>query len=146
MKTLLTIATAACLALPAAHAADPGGPPPAPAAQKNRLVLQVSDDDLHKWNTVLNNVHNVQAELGRDNVEVEVVAYGPGIGLLKADSLVANRVEEAMAEGVHFVACQNTMRGMNLTTDDMIDKIDYTPAGIVRLMQREQQGWAYIRP
>jgi hypothetical protein len=75
-----------------------------------------------------------------------VVAYGPGIGMLKADSLVANRVEEAMADGIRFVACGNTMKVQKLTRDDMIDKIDYATAGIVRLMQRQQQGWIYIRP
>ncbi len=143
MKTILPVLAALTfLALPGAHA----DPAPAATAQKNRLVLQVSDDDAKKWNTVLNNVHNVQVDLGKTNVEIEVVAYGPGIGLLKADSLVANRVEEAMAEGVRFVACGNTMTAQKLTKDDMIDRIDYAKAGIVRLMQRQQQGWTYIRP
>lgn len=112
----------------------------------NRLVLQVSDDDTKKWNTVLNNAHNVQVDLGKDNVQIEIVAYGPGIGMLKAESLVANRVQEAMSDHINFVACGNTMKAQGLTKDDMIDKIDYAQAGIVRLMQRQQQGWIYIRP
>ena len=146
MKTLLAaIAATACLALPAAHAADDVARPAA-TKQQNRLVLQVSDEEAKKWNTVLNNAHNVQVELGKDKVEIEIVAYGPGIGMLKADSLVANRIEEAMADGIRFVACGNTMKAQKLTKDDMIDKIDYAPAGIVRLMQRQQQGWIYIRP
>lgn len=127
--------------LPAAQAAEP-----AAAAPKNRLVLQVSDEDPKKWNAVLGNVRNVQADLGRGNVEIEVVAYGPGIAMLEADSLVANRVQDAMAAGVRFVACVNTMTAQKLTRDDMIDRIDYVQAGLVRLMQRQQQGWAYIRP
>jgi len=146
MKTTLRLLAliAACLAcLPAASAADPAAKA---ETRANRLVLQVSDDDAKKWNTVLNNAHNVQVELGKNNVEIEIVAYGPGIGLLKADSLAANRVQDAMADGIRFVACGNTMAALKLTKDDMIDGIDYAKAGIVQLMQRQQQGWIYIRP
>ena len=148
MKGTLAVCAllAACLGgANGANAADPATKP-APTAARNRLVLQVSDDDVKKWNTVFNNVRNVQADLGPANVDIEIVVYGPGIGLLKADSLVANRVEDAMDTGIRFVACGNTMTAQNLTKDDMIDKIDYAQAGIVRLMQRQQQGWVYIRP
>lgn len=137
-RRFLTLGAAFLLLAPCLHAAEP--------VVRNRLVLQVSDDDVKKWNAVLNNVRNVQADLGPGNVDIEIVVYGPGIGLLKADSLVANRVEDAMDEGVRFVACGNTMTSNKLTKDDMIDKIDYVQAGIVRLMRRQQQGWVYIRP
>lgn len=136
-RRFLTLGAAFLLLAPCVHAAEPA---------RNRLVLQVSDDDVKKWNAVFNNVRNVQADLGPANVDIEIVVYGPGIGLLKADSLVANRVEDAMDTGIRFVACGNTMTALKLTKDDMIDKIDYVQAGIVRLMQRQQQGWVYIRP
>lgn len=138
-RILIPLAAAGLLQLPAAAE-------PAAAAPRNRLVLQVSDEDAKKWNAVLGNVRNVQAELGKGNVDIEVVAYGPGIGLLTADSLVANRVEDAMDEGVRFVACVNTMTTRKLSRDDMVKGIDYVQAGLVRLMQRQQQGWSYIRP
>ena len=140
LLVLLAVGTAC---LPAATAAEPAAKT---EARANRLVIQVNEDDAKKWNAVITNVHNVQVELGKDNVEIEIVAHGPGIGMLKADSLVANRVGDAMADGVRFVACGNTMAALKLTKDDMIDGIDYAKAGIVRLMQRQQQGWSYIRP
>ena len=56
---------------------------------KQKLVIQVSDADPGKWRLALNNVKNVQDELGGpDAVDIEVVVYGPGIGMLKADSAV----------------------------------------------------------
>lgn len=139
LRFLALIAMACLIGQPPAGAAEPAVP-------KNRLVLQVSDDDAKKWNAVLNNVHNVQADLGKGRVEVEIVAFGPGLRMLLADSLVANRVEDAQAEGVRFVACRNTMTALKLRDDDMIKGIDYVQAGLVRLMQRQQQGWAYVRP
>lgn len=120
---------------------------PAPAAaQRTQVVIQVSDADPGKWNLALNNARNLQADLGASNVDVELVAYGPGIGMLKADSAVAGRIDEALGAGVKVVACENTMRGQKLTKDDMLPKVGYVPAGVTELARRQQQGWAYIRP
>lgn len=121
-------------------------PTAALAADKSKMVIQVSDNDPAKWNLTLNNIKNVQKDLGKDNVELELVAYGPGINMLKAESEVANRVEEAVDSGVQVVACENTMRGQKLTKADMNAKIGYVPAGVVEILQRQKQGYAYLRP
>jgi intracellular sulfur oxidation DsrE/DsrF family protein len=116
------------------------------AAAQNRVVMQVSDADPGKWNLALNNARNLQADLGAANVEIEIVAYGPGIGMLKADSTVGNRIGEALGSGVKVAACENTMRGQKLAKSDMLYGISYVGAGVVEIMQRQQQGWAYLRP
>ena len=116
------------------------------ASTRGRVVMQVSDNDPAKWNLALNNAKNVQTDLGAANVDIEIVAYGPGINMLKADSIVGNRVDEALAAGVKVVACENTMRNQKLAREDMLPKVDYVMAGVVELMQKQQQGWAYIRP
>jgi len=117
-----------------------------PAPARSKIVVQVSDADSAKWNLALNNAKNIQTDLGAANVDVEIVAYGPGIGMLKADSVVGNRIDEALTAGVKVVACENTMRAQKLTQADMLGKIGYVPAGVVEIMQRQQQGWAYLRP
>ncbi len=117
-----------------------------PVAQRSKVVIQVSDGDQAKWNLALNNARNIQADLGATNVDIEIVAYGPGIGMLKLDSPVANRVDEANAAGVKVMACENTMKGQKLTRSDMLGSVGYVSAGVVEIMQRQQQGWAYIRP
>ena len=118
----------------------------AAGAVQNRVVMQVSDADPGKWNLALNNARNLQADLGAANVEIEIVAYGPGIGMLKADSTVGNRIGEALGSGVKVAACENTMRGQKLAKSDMLSGISYVGAGVVEIMQRQQQGWAYLRP
>ena len=117
-----------------------------PAAQHSKVVIQVSDGDQAKWNLALNNARNIQADLGAANVDIEIVAYGPGIGMLKLDSPVANRVDEANVAGVKVLACENTMKGQKLARNDMLGSVGYVDAGVVEIMQRQQQGWAYIRP
>ena len=115
-------------------------------AADNRVVIQVSDNDSGKWNLALNNARNLQTALGKDNVDIELVAYGPGIAMLKADSLVGNRIEDAGKDGVRVVACDNTMKNQKLVKDDMLRGIAYAPAGVVQIMERQKQGWSYIRP
>jgi uncharacterized protein len=118
-----------------------------PAADRpHKVVLQVSDADPAKWNLALNNARNVLQDLGSDKVAIEIVAYGPGIGMLRMDSVAGARVGEAMASGMSVVACENTMRNQKITRDDMLPKIGYVGAGVVQLMSRQKEGYAYIRP
>ncbi len=116
-----------------------------PLASKDQVVFQVSSNDAKTWNLALNNAKNVQSAKGTA-AEVEIVVYGPGIGMLKADAVVANRVSEAVKNGVKVVACQNTMRGQKLTPADMNADIGYVPAGVIELMAKQHAGWSYIRP
>ncbi|MCX7145597.1 MAG: DsrE family protein [Sulfuritalea sp.] len=143
-RTFAAAIACAAFALPLSSAAAEDKSAQKP--QKERVVIQVSDADPQKWNLALNNAKNVQTDLGADKTEVEIVAYGPGIGMLKADAVVANRIEDAVAAGVKVVACENTMKAQKLSRDDMNRKVDFVAAGVVQLMRRQQQGYAYIRP
>ncbi len=115
-------------------------------AADQKVVLQVSDNDEGKWNLALNNAKNLQSAFGKDNIDIEIVVYGPGIGMLKAESTVGNRISDAGTTGVKVVACENTMKAQKLKKDDMLASIGYVPGGVVEIMERQKQGWAYIRP
>ncbi len=116
------------------------------SSRPNKLVIQVSDNDPGKWNLALNNAQNVIQDLGASTVALEIVVYGPGIGMLKLDSPVAARIAAALKGGMQIVACENTLRAQKLSRADMLPDIAYVPAGVVELMQKQQQGYAYIRP
>jgi intracellular sulfur oxidation DsrE/DsrF family protein len=113
---------------------------------KHKALIQVSDNDPQKWNLALNNARNMQDDLNADAIDLEIVVYGPGIGMLKADSPVAKRIADALKAGVQVVACENTMRNQKLQRADMLAGIGYVDAGVVEIMKKQQQGWAYIRP
>ena len=115
-------------------------------AGREKVIFQVSDADPAKWNLTLNNASNVQKDVGGRGADIEIVAYGPGIGMLKMESVVANRVGEAIASGVRIVACENTMHAQKLGREDMLGRIGYVKAGVVELMRKQRQGYAYIRP
>jgi len=118
----------------------------APRLTTYRVVFSVTVDDQHVWNEVFGNFHNVQRALGRENVAIEMVVYGDGIAMLRDDSLVANKVEQALEEGVRIVACENTMKAQNIARDSMLPNIGFVEAGVVELIKLQAAGWAYIRP
>jgi intracellular sulfur oxidation DsrE/DsrF family protein len=115
-------------------------------AARQRVVFQVSDNDPARWQLALNNARNVQTDLGKDKVQIEIVAYGPGIEMLKAESKVAGGLAGALDSSVGLIACENTMQNNKVSRDEMYAGISFVQAGVTHLMKRQQEGWAYIRP
>ena len=130
----------------AAHAQNQGATAPKSPQKRHKIVIQVSDNDPTKWNLALNNAKNLQDDVGAANVDIEIVAYGPGIGMLKLESPTGARVADAMKANVKVIACENTMRGQKLIRDDMLPALSYVPAGVTEIMTKQGEGWAYLRP
>lgn len=118
----------------------------AETAGKQRVIFQVSESVPAKWVLTLNNVRNIQAELGKDNVQVEILAYGPGIDMLKFESQVGVGLAQALSDKVVLIACENTMINAKVSKDEMYNGVTFVRAGVAHLMKRQQEGWAYIRP
>ena len=123
-----------------------GTPAAMAAMDKPGVVIQVSDSDPKTWNQALNVIKNVQQEYGADKVNVELVVFGMGSGMLKFDSPIANRIDETLASGATVSMCQNTMRGQKLTEADMHPKIGYVKAGVIEIIEKSKQGWSVVRP
>lgn len=119
---------------------------PPDSAVQHKLLLQVSDADPATWSLALANARNVQSAFGARNVDIEIVAYGPGLRMLVLESPMSERVRELIAAGVRVVACENTMQVQKLSRDDMLPSLDYVRAGVVEVVLRQQQGYAYVRP
>ena len=131
-------AAAAAAATEAARAQTSAG------AGAERVVIQVSTPDQKLWNQALNYIENLRDLYGPDKVEIELVALGLGIGVLKLESTQGPRVADALKLGVHISACEVTMRRQKLTRDDMLPKIGYVAAGLGQIIKRQREGWAYI--
>ncbi len=141
-----SLALAAALALAATSAGAEG------AAHK--LAVHVDQNDPAVMNMALNNVANVveyYKDKG-DTVTVEVVAYGPGLTMLvDGESPVADRVAKMSLEvdGLTFAACGNTLAGMEKKAGHeipLMSEATVVPSGVVRLMELQEDGYAYVRP
>lgn len=117
---------------------------------EKKIVLQVSDKE--KQGFVLNVANNIVKHYGRDLVEVEVVAFGPGLGLLVDGKKNANkdRVAALAGQGVKFSACSNTIKAITKKNKGVAPKIvasaTVVPAGVVRIIELQDKGYKLIKP
>lgn len=116
----------------------------------HKIVIQVNSADEATQNLALNNAVNLQKEYGIDGVTVEVVAYGPGLSLLTRNGGEASkRVESLAMQDIAFSACGNTMANIEKKTGkkpELLEGVGVVPAGVGRIMELQEQGYAYLRP
>jgi intracellular sulfur oxidation DsrE/DsrF family protein len=126
------------------------------APKTHSLVLQVDQNDPAVMNLALNNATNV-IEYYRakgEEVNVDVVTYGPGLHMLRADtSPVQDRIKNlkdfAFPSKIQFSACNNTREGMEKKEGhpiNVLSEATIVPSGVVRLMELQEKGWSYVRP
>jgi intracellular sulfur oxidation DsrE/DsrF family protein len=114
------------------------------------IVLQLGDGDEPTQARVLNVASNqIKHYGGPEFVELEIVAYGPGISLLYPDSPQHERVNSLLASEVRFVGCMNTVETITLQTGSKPELIAATipvKTGVAHLVERAGQGYVIIRP
>ncbi len=122
----------------------------------HRVAIQVDNGDPEVMNLALNNASNIlehYRDKGED-VQVESVAYGPGLNMLREDkSPVKDRIKQlkelSFPGNIKFAACNNTKKGMEKREGHpitLIPQAHIVPAGVVELSELQEQGWSYIRP
>ena len=118
----------------------------APHALAEKVVLQVSDGNPATWNQALNVVGNRREAYG-PGTEIELVAFGQGINMLKLDAPVASRLADAQKmQGARIYACENSMARQKLAREDMAPGLIYVAAGIEHIITRQREGWVNVRP
>lgn len=121
---------------------------------KHRLAIQVDQNDPAIMNLALNNARNVKKyyEAKGETVAIEIVAFGPGLEMFVADrSPVEDRISAMSIEDpeIVFSACGNTHAALNKKEGHevpLIDEAKEVPSGVVRLMELQDEGYAYVRP
>ncbi|MBR1217632.1 DsrE family protein [Bradyrhizobium sp. U87765 SZCCT0131] len=148
LLALCGLALAASGALAAGEAKSEG--------KTHRVAIQVDQSDPAVMNLALNNAANIMEYYkGKgEDVQIEVVAYGPGLNMFRDDtSPVKDRLREmsefAFPSQVKFSACNNTKEGMEKREGHpiaIVPQASLVPSGAVRLMELQEQGWTYLKP
>jgi intracellular sulfur oxidation DsrE/DsrF family protein len=145
-RRLFAFALAAALVAPLAVAWS--------QAKSHKVAIHVDDSDPQRINLALNNVENIQKHYAAkgEKVEIEVVTYGPGLVMLRADTSPAKDRVAAMTleyPGLRFSACENTRTGMSKREGKdvpLVKEAKSVPSGVIRLIELQEQGWSYLRP
>lgn len=114
-----------------------------------KIVLQISDPNPFKQTLVLNVANNLIKHYGQDSVDIEIVAFGPGLRLLFAENVNKGRIASLASSGVTFSACANTTRNMGKILGHppaLNSKAVTVDAGIVRIIDLVKKGYTLVKP
>jgi uncharacterized protein len=150
------VVSAVCLSMTSAALAQTEKEGRSGPARPHRLLIHVDQNDPAVMNLALNNATNV-IEYYRakgEDVSVDIVTYGPGLHMLRADSSpVQDRIKQlkgmAFPSNVQFSACANTKENMEKKEGRSVAVLSdatIVPSGVVQLMEKQEKGWSYIRP
>lgn len=114
--------------------------------EKYKVIFQVNEEDTFRVNLVLNNIRNLIADLGEENLEIELVAYSVGVKIFFKNSPYADTVSSLLKKEIIFAACSNTLNSLNITPEEVIKGIKVVPSGIGEIVRKQKEGWIYIRP
>jgi len=122
----------------------------------HHIAIQVDQNDPQVMNLALNNVNAIieHYRAKNEDVDIDVVAYGPGLHMLRADTSPVQdrikRLKDMVFPGkIQFSACNNTKQGMEKAEGHAISVVSdatIVPSGVVHLMELQEQGWSYVRP
>ena len=103
-------------------------------------------DEKPKAELVFKNIKNLIADLGLENLEVEMLANDEAVKLLLKDSEHKQALEELAAQRVIFCACANSLRNFEIKEDQLLGFVNIVSAGVGEIVKKQAAGWLYIRP
>jgi intracellular sulfur oxidation DsrE/DsrF family protein len=116
---------------------------------EHKIVLQLSDNDAKKQALVISVAYNLLKAYDPDKVAIEVVAFGPGIDLLRTESSNRKLVESLIAQGVRFDVCLNTVDTVERETGkrpDIIPAATPVQVGVGQILHLTENGYTLVRP
>jgi intracellular sulfur oxidation DsrE/DsrF family protein len=154
MRLLIKLTLVAILAAVSQQpaVAQPDSTPQTKWIKTHRVVIQVDQDDPKVMNLALNNAENMKKyyESKGDKIEIEFVAFGPGLAMMRSDvSPVRERLAALSKQGIKFSGCGNTMANQSKAEEKpitLLAEAREVPTGVARITELEEAGWTYLRP
>ncbi len=124
--------------------------PPLPETfASHKVVLQISDPNPFKQTLVLNVANNLVKHYGIEDIDLEIVGFGPGLRLMLENNANTDRINSLMSLGVRFSGCQNTLNNFTKKLGkkpELIEGISLVPAGAARILQLNAAGYQILKP
>lgn len=120
--------------------AQPDGSP----KKEHRVLFQLASPDTLVHIGLIKQLNNLLIAV--PDVTIEVVCHGPGLNILISDkTTILTSIQQLKTRGVTFAACENTMKDRNISKDRIIPEAIFVPAAIVEIMNRQEEGWTYVK-
>ena len=113
--------------------------------QQEGLMAVFHVDETAKWSLALTNLENILNEVGEEKAKLELVANAEAVkGFI--DPSLTSSMEVLNSRGVRFVACQNALKAFHVEPTSLPGFIEVVPAGVVEVIRKQSEGYAYVRP
>lgn len=107
-------------------------------------------DELNKWNLALRNVNNLLDAIDNNNFDIEVLANSEAVKVYVSNNeteiTISNIIKTLSDRGIKFVACNNALKAFNIKKEDLNTFIYIVPVGVLELVNKQMEGYSYIRP
>lgn len=114
------------------------------AKEPRKIVMQLTSADTTIHKMLMKQVNNILSTA--PDTKIEIVCHGPGLSILnKSKTIVEKQLETASKKGVDIVACQFSMKERNVSKDDLYPFVRIVEAGIIEIVDRQNDGWVYIK-
>ena len=116
---------------------------------EHKIVLQLSDNDPRKQGLVLSVASNLMKFYDPDKVAIEVVAFGPGIDLLRPENPNRKMVESLVTQGARFDICLNTVDTLEREggkRPEFIAAATPVQVGVAQILFLTENGYTLVRP
>ncbi len=112
--------------------------------RERKVVMQLTSPDTMVYKSLMIQLKNLRE--ADPKIEIEVVCHGPGMNFLKLknEGKLSNLLSNANGH-LTFIACENTMREKNITKEELATNIQFVKAGILEIIDKQQDGWAYTK-
>jgi len=111
----------------------------------HKIVVQLNTADTIAWSATIGNIKNLQ-KIWPTNLNVEVVVHGLAIDLLVASKTpMAKDITELSNTGVHFMACENSMRKHHILKSELVLEAIPVPSGVAEVIIKQEAGWSYLK-
>ncbi|MGM0405807.1 MAG: DsrE family protein [Thermoplasmatota archaeon] len=107
-----------------------------------KVVFHLNEEK--NTNEVLANIRNLKKDM--DDVEAELLVNGMAVRDFVQNSNYEGRVKTMVGNGIVVKVCSNSLKGLRIEEEELIEGIEVVPAGVTELVEKQNEGWAYIKP
>lgn len=111
-----------------------------------KVVLHI--DEINKWQMVLNNAQNLINGAANKKYDIRIIVNGNAVNLFgqESDSNILKQVDALTKQKTEVFLCRNALQGNGINEVELPSNVSVVPAGIIKLVELEMAGYAYIKP
>jgi len=121
---------------------------PVAATEMTKVMIYVTSSNKSLHQSAINNANALIQHYGKENIAVEIVANGAGVGIAHSKNSMSKKVSSLLGHGVRLSVCGTTLNRMKKSGNPipLLDAAVHVSNGTVRAVELQKQGYSYLKP